>query len=155
MAVRVPTADVSMVDLTFRTEKSASLDDIKKALKKASEGSMKGFLGYTDEAVVSQDFVHDSRSSIVDGAAGISLNENFHKVISWYDNGKSHRMCCCCHPVCSFMFCFLNSAMLLFDCFLYLSFGIQSGDIPTVLSIWLSSATPSKSALMVLTNSIL
>ena len=89
MAVRVPTADVSMVDLTFRTEKPASAADVKAALKEASEGSMKGVLGYTDDAVVSQDFVHDKRSSIVDGAAGMCLNDHFHKVISWYDNGKS------------------------------------------------------------------
>jgi glyceraldehyde 3-phosphate dehydrogenase len=94
MAVRVPTADVSMVDLTFRTEKAASGADIKAALKAASEGSMKGILGYTDAEVVSQDFVHDSRSSIVDGAAGIALNDHFHKVISWYDNewGYSNRL---------------------------------------------------------------
>lgn len=87
MAIRVPVADVSLVDLTVRLEKAASGDDVKKALKKASEGSLKGILGYTDDAVVSQDFVHDGRSSIVDGAAGIALNDNFHKVISWYDNG--------------------------------------------------------------------
>jgi glyceraldehyde 3-phosphate dehydrogenase len=94
MAVRVPTADVSMVDLTVRIEKPASGDAIKAALKKAADGPMKGILGYTDDAVVSQDFVHDSRSSIVDGAAGIALNDNFHKVISWYDNewGYSNRL---------------------------------------------------------------
>jgi glyceraldehyde 3-phosphate dehydrogenase len=94
MAVRVPTADVSMVDLTFRTEKAATGDQIKAALKKAAEGPLKGILGYTDDAVVSQDFVHDARSSIVDGAAGICLNDHFHKVISWYDNewGYSNRL---------------------------------------------------------------
>jgi glyceraldehyde 3-phosphate dehydrogenase len=86
MSVRVPTADVSMVDLTFRTEKACSAEDVKAALKKASEGSMKGILGYTEDAVVSQDFVHDSHSSFVDASAGITLNEHFHKVISWYDN---------------------------------------------------------------------
>jgi glyceraldehyde 3-phosphate dehydrogenase len=86
MSVRVPTADVSMVDLTFKTEKACSAADVKAALKKASEGSMKGILGYTEDHVVSQDFVHDSRSSIVDASAGITLNEHFHKVISWYDN---------------------------------------------------------------------
>ena len=89
MAVRVPTADVSMVDLTIRTEKAATGQQVKDALKKAADGPMKGFLGYTDLPVVSQDFVHDSRSSIVDGAAGIALNDNFHKVISWYDNEVS------------------------------------------------------------------
>jgi glyceraldehyde 3-phosphate dehydrogenase len=94
MAVRVPTLDVSMVDLTFRTEKAATGDQIKAALKKASEGSMKGFLGYTEDAVVSQDFVHDKRSSIVDASACIFLNDHFHKVISWYDNewGYSNRL---------------------------------------------------------------
>jgi glyceraldehyde 3-phosphate dehydrogenase len=94
MAVRVPTADVSMVDLTFKTDKACSADDIKAALKAASEGEMKGILGYTEDAVVSQDFVHDARSSIVDAAAGITLNEHFHKVISWYDNewGYSNRL---------------------------------------------------------------
>jgi glyceraldehyde 3-phosphate dehydrogenase len=94
MAVRVPTADVSMVDLTFRTEKAATGDQIKAALKEASEGAMKGILGYTEDAVVSQDFVHDARSSIVDASACIFLNDNFHKVISWYDNewGYSNRL---------------------------------------------------------------
>ena len=83
MAIRVPTPDVSMVDLTVRTSKACKLDDIKAALKKASEGSLKGILGYTDTAAVSQDFVHDERSSIVDAAACMSLNDNFHKLISW------------------------------------------------------------------------
>ena len=94
MAVRVPTPDVSLVDLTVRTEKACSADDIKAALKKASEGSMKGILGYTEKPVVSQDFVHDKRSSTVDASAGMSLNNNFHKVISWYDNewGYSNRL---------------------------------------------------------------
>jgi glyceraldehyde 3-phosphate dehydrogenase len=94
MAVRVPTADVSMVDLTVRLEKGATKEAVQAALKKASEGSLKGILGYTDHAVVSQDFVHDGRSSIVDGSAGICLNDNFHKVISWYDNewGYSNRL---------------------------------------------------------------
>jgi glyceraldehyde 3-phosphate dehydrogenase len=94
MSVRVPTADVSMVDLTFRTEKACTGDEVKAALKKAAEGPMKGVLGYTEDAVVSQDFVHDSRSSIVDAKAGIALNDNFHKVISWYDNewGYSNRL---------------------------------------------------------------
>jgi glyceraldehyde 3-phosphate dehydrogenase len=94
MAVRVPTADVSMVDLTVRLEKPATAEAMKAALKKAADGPMKGVLGYIDDAVVSQDFVHDSRSSIVDGAAGIALNDHFHKVISWYDNewGYSNRL---------------------------------------------------------------
>jgi glyceraldehyde 3-phosphate dehydrogenase len=95
MAVRVPTADVSLVDLTIRTEKAATSAEILAALKEASESSdLKGILGYTDLPVVSQDFVHDPRSSIVDGAACITLNDNFHKVISWYDNewGYSNRL---------------------------------------------------------------
>ena len=84
MAIRVPTPDVSMVDLTVRTSKPATKEDIQAALKKASEGALKGVLGYTELAAVSQDFVHDSRSSIVDATAGITLNPHFHKVISWY-----------------------------------------------------------------------
>ena len=86
MAVRVPVADVSLVDLTFRTEKSTSLEEVKKALKEASEGELKGILGYTEDKVVSQDFVSDARTSIVDGEASLELNSNFFKVISWYDN---------------------------------------------------------------------
>lgn len=94
MSVRIPTPDVSMVDLTVRIEKSATAEEMNAALKKASEGSLKGILGYTELPVVSQDFVHDQRSSIVDATAGICLNENFHKVISWYDNewGYSNRL---------------------------------------------------------------
>jgi glyceraldehyde 3-phosphate dehydrogenase len=94
MSVRVPTPDVSMVDLTVRIEKGATLEQMNAALKKASEGSMAGILGYTEAAVVSQDFVHDKRSSIVDATAGICLNDNFHKIISWYDNewGYSNRL---------------------------------------------------------------
>mmetsp|Transcript_24421 Transcript_24421/g.56902 ORF Transcript_24421/g.56902 Transcript_24421/m.56902 type:complete len:338 (-) Transcript_24421:684-1697(-) len=94
MAVRVPTPDVSLVDLTIRTEKACSGEALKEALKKASEGDLKGILGYTELPVVSQDFVHDSRSSIVDATACIHLNDNFHKVISWYDNewGYSNRL---------------------------------------------------------------
>jgi len=94
MSVRVPTADVSMVDLTFRTEKACTGAEVNAALKKAAEGPLKGILGYTDDAVVSQDFVHDPHSSFVDGAAGIALNDHFHKVISWYDNewGYSNRL---------------------------------------------------------------
>ena len=94
MAVRVPTPDVSMVDLTVRLKKGCTKDEMLATLKEASEGSLKGILGYTDHAVVSQDFVHDSRSSIVDAEACIALNDTFHKVISWYDNewGYSNRV---------------------------------------------------------------
>jgi glyceraldehyde 3-phosphate dehydrogenase len=86
MAFRVPTADVSVVDLTVRLEKETSYEEIKKAFKTASEGSLKGILGYTEEAVVSQDFVSDPRTSIFDAGAGIELNSKFFKVVSWYDN---------------------------------------------------------------------
>ncbi|TVR70983.1 MAG: type I glyceraldehyde-3-phosphate dehydrogenase [Marinilabiliales bacterium] len=86
MAFRVPTANVSVVDLTCRLEKPASYDKIKDAMKKASEGDLKGILGYTEEAVVSTDFNGDERTSIFDAAAGIPLNDNFVKVVSWYDN---------------------------------------------------------------------
>jgi len=86
MAFRVPTADVSVVDLTARLEKPASYEDIKKAMKAASEGAMKGVLGYTEDAVVSQDFVGEVCTSTFDANAGISLNDNFVKIISWYDN---------------------------------------------------------------------
>ncbi len=86
MSMRVPTIDVSVVDLTFKTEKSTSYDEIMAVLKKSSENEMKGILGYTEDLVVSQDFVSDTRTSIVDAKAGIGLNANFFKVISWYDN---------------------------------------------------------------------
>jgi glyceraldehyde 3-phosphate dehydrogenase len=86
MAFRVPTPDVSVVDLTCRLEKPASYEQIKAAMKKAAETTMKGILGYTEDAVVSTDFVGDARSSIFDADAGISLNDNFAKVVSWYDN---------------------------------------------------------------------
>lgn len=86
MSFRVPTVDVSVVDLTCRLDKSATYDEIKAAMKNASEGEMKGILGYTEDAVVSSDFIHDSRTSIFDAAAGIPLNGNFVKIISWYDN---------------------------------------------------------------------
>jgi glyceraldehyde 3-phosphate dehydrogenase len=94
MAVRVPTPDVSMVDLTVRTEKPCTGEQMMAALKAASEGPMKGILGYTEDAVVSTDFTTDSRSSIIDASACIHLNETFHKVISWYDNewGYSNRL---------------------------------------------------------------
>ena len=86
MAFRVPTPDVSVVDLTVRTEKSASWDEVKAAFKKASENELKGVLGYTEEAVVSQDFVSESMTSIFDADASIALNNNFFKLVSWYDN---------------------------------------------------------------------
>lgn len=86
MAFRVPTTDVSAVDLTVRTKKSASFDEVKKALKEASEGELKGVLGYTEEAVVSSDFIGEGQTSVFDAEASISLNDNFFKLISWYDN---------------------------------------------------------------------
>ncbi|KAL7603091.1 hypothetical protein Lser_V15G20776 [Lactuca serriola] len=94
MAFRVPTVDVSVVDLTVRLEKAASYDEIKAALKAESEGSMKGILGFTEDDVVSTDFVGDLRSSIFDAKAGIALNNNFVKLVSWYDNewGYSNRV---------------------------------------------------------------
>ncbi|MEO9510686.1 MAG: type I glyceraldehyde-3-phosphate dehydrogenase [Flavobacteriaceae bacterium] len=94
MAFRVPTADVSVVDLTVRLEKETSYEEIKKAFKDASEGELSGILGYTDEPVVSQDFVGDVRTSIFDAGAGIELNSKFFKVISWYDNetGYSNKL---------------------------------------------------------------
>jgi len=94
MAFRVPTADVSVVDLTVRTEKAATYEKICEAMQAAAAGPMKGVLAYTDEAVVSSDFIGDAHSSIFDAGAGISLNENFHKLVSWYDNewGFSNRL---------------------------------------------------------------
>jgi glyceraldehyde 3-phosphate dehydrogenase len=86
MALRVPTPDVSVVDLTFRTSKETSYKEICEAMKKAAEGELKGILGYTEDAVVSTDFQGDSRSSIFDAGAGIELNSKFFKVVSWYDN---------------------------------------------------------------------
>ena len=86
MAFRVPTPNVSVVDLTVRLEKGASYEEICAAMKNASENELKGVLGYTDEAVVSNDFMGDSRTSIFDAGAGIGLNNNFVKVVSWYDN---------------------------------------------------------------------
>ncbi len=86
MAFRVPTPTVSVVDLTFKTAKDTSLDEIKKAMKKASESYLKGIMGYTEDEVVSSDFIHDSRSSIFDAGSCIELNKNFFKLISWYDN---------------------------------------------------------------------
>jgi glyceraldehyde 3-phosphate dehydrogenase len=86
MAFRVPTTNVSVVDLTVNLAKSASYEDICDAIKRASEGELKGILGYTDEAVVSQDFVGDARTSIFDADAGIALTDKFVKLVSWYDN---------------------------------------------------------------------
>lgn len=94
MAFRVPTADVSVVDLTVRLEKETSYEEIKKAMKHASENELKGILGYTDEAVVSQDFVGETDTSVFDAGAGIELNSKFFKVVSWYDNetGYSNKL---------------------------------------------------------------
>lgn len=93
--LQIPTADVSIVDLTFRSEKAAKGSEILAALKEASESpELKGILGYTDEKVVSSDFVTDKHSSTVDAEACIFLNDNFHKIIAWYDNewGYSNRL---------------------------------------------------------------
>uniref|UniRef100_A0A6Q2XUZ5 glyceraldehyde-3-phosphate dehydrogenase (phosphorylating) n=1 Tax=Esox lucius TaxID=8010 RepID=A0A6Q2XUZ5_ESOLU len=94
MAFRVPVADVSVVDLTCRLSRPGSYAEIKEAVKKAAHGPMKGYLGYTEDSVVSSDFIGDTHSSIFDAGAGISLNDNFVKLISWYDNefGYSHRV---------------------------------------------------------------
>ena len=86
MSMRVPTLDVSVVDLTVNLEKPAKYDEICAAMKAASEGELKGVLGYTDEQVVSSDFIGDPRTSIFDAGAGIALTDNFVKVVSWYDN---------------------------------------------------------------------
>jgi glyceraldehyde 3-phosphate dehydrogenase len=93
MAFRVPTPTVSVVDLTFKTEKATSLKEINAALKKASETYLKGILGYTDDEVVSSDFIHEKISSVYDAGSSIELNPNFFKLISWYDNewGYSNR----------------------------------------------------------------
>ena len=95
MSMRVPTSDVSVVDLTVELEKPATYEEICAAMKKASEGELKGVLGYTDEAVVSTDFRNDSRTSIFDVKAGIQLDPTFVKVVSWYDNewGYSNKVC--------------------------------------------------------------
>ena len=94
MAFRVPTVDVSVVDLTCRLEKGASYEEIKKAMKKASQGELKGVLGYTEEDVVSQDFVGETHTSTFDAKAGIALTDNFVKIVAWYDNewGYSHKV---------------------------------------------------------------
>ena len=95
LAFRVPTIDVSVVDLVVRLEKGATYEEIKAAVKKASETTMKGVLGYTEDSVVSTDFIGHTASSIFDATAGIQLNKNFVKLIAWYDNewGYSRRVC--------------------------------------------------------------
>jgi glyceraldehyde 3-phosphate dehydrogenase len=92
MAFRVPTADVSVVDLTFKTEKSTSYTEICAAMKAAAEGELKGILGYTEAPVVSSDFRTDPQSSIFDAGAGMELNPNFFKVVAWYDNEWGYSM---------------------------------------------------------------
>jgi glyceraldehyde 3-phosphate dehydrogenase len=94
MAFRVPTPDVSVVDLTFKTDKATSYKDICAAMKSAAAGSLSGILGYTEDEVVSTDFQGDTRSSIFDAGAGIELNSNFFKIVAWYDNewGYSNRV---------------------------------------------------------------
>ena len=94
MAFRIPNANVSCVDLTVRTTKATSLEEINAAMKAAAEGSMQGILCYTDEQVVSSDFIGDTHSSIFDAAAGIELNDRFFKVVSWYDNEAGYATRC-------------------------------------------------------------
>lgn len=94
MSFRVPTADVSCVDLTFKTAKDTSLKEINAAMKAAADGPMKGILGYTEEEVVSSDFISDRRSSIYDALAGIELNKRFFKIVSWYDNEAGYATRC-------------------------------------------------------------
>ncbi|HEX5743633.1 MAG TPA: type I glyceraldehyde-3-phosphate dehydrogenase, partial [Flavobacteriaceae bacterium] len=86
LSFRVPTMDVSVVDLTVNLTKATTYEEICKAMKEASEGEMKGILGYTDEAVVSQDFVGETNISVFDATAGIALTDKFFKLIAWYDN---------------------------------------------------------------------
>ena len=94
MAFRIPTANVSVVDLTVRLRKDTSYEEIKKVMLQASKNELKGILGYCDEPVVSQDFIGDKRTSIFDASAGMELNSNFFKIISWYDNecGYSNKL---------------------------------------------------------------
>lgn len=94
MAFRVPTATVSVVDLTFRSARDTTLADINAAMRAAAEGPMRGILGYTDEEVVSSDFIGDRRSSIFDAGAGLELNRRFFKVVSWYDNEAGYAARC-------------------------------------------------------------
>ena len=93
MAFRVPTPTVSVVDLTFKTAKPTSIKEINAAMKAASETYLKDILGYTEDEVVSSDFIHDERSSIYDAGSSVELNPSFFKLVSWYDNewGYSHR----------------------------------------------------------------
>lgn len=94
MSFRVPVADVSVIDLTVRLEKSAPYDAIKKAMKDASQGELKGIMAYTEDDVVSQDFIGETHTCVFDAKAGISLNDHFAKVVAWYDNemGYSHKL---------------------------------------------------------------
>jgi len=94
MAFRVPTANVSVVDLTVKLKKDTSYDEIKEVMRKTSENEMKNILGYTEDPVVSQDFIGDIRTSIFDAGAGMELNSRFFKIISWYDNecGYSNKL---------------------------------------------------------------
>ena len=94
MAFRVPTATVSVVDLTFRSARDTDLAEINASVRAAAEGALRGILGYTDEQVVSSDFVGDRRSSIFDAAAGVQLNPRFFKVVSWYDNEAGYAARC-------------------------------------------------------------
>src|SRR5690606_20903657 len=94
MSFRVPVADVSCVDLTVRTAKATNLEAINAAMKRASEGSMTGVLAYTEEDVVSSDFISDRHSSIFDARAGIELSDRFFKVVSWYDNEAGYAARC-------------------------------------------------------------
>ena len=102
MSMRVPTSDVSVVDLTVELEKPATYEEICAAMKKASEGELKGILGYTDEAVVSTDFRGDAHTSIFDEKAGIQLDPTFVKIVSWYDNewGYSNKVCEMARVIC-------------------------------------------------------
>jgi glyceraldehyde 3-phosphate dehydrogenase len=94
MAFRVPTTDVSVVDLTARLSKPATIDDIKQEMLRASEAELNGLLAYTDESVVSSDFIHDPHSAILDASACIALNDRFIKIVAWYDNewGYANRL---------------------------------------------------------------
>jgi glyceraldehyde 3-phosphate dehydrogenase len=94
MSFRVPTINVSVVDFTLKTQKECTYDDICQAVYKAADGPMKGVLGYSKDEIVSSDICHDAHSSVLDVHAGISLNKNFHKIVTWYDNewGYSNRM---------------------------------------------------------------
>ena len=94
MAFRVPVIDVSCVDLTVRTEKATSIEDINAAMKAAAEGPMKGVLAYTEEQVVSSDFISDPHSSIYDASAGIGLSDRFFKVVSLFDNELGYAVRC-------------------------------------------------------------